>query len=66
VLGEARRRGVKIVATNANHESVRKLYRNEGFALKTVRRFSPISASADSRKQYEEVVILGNIKVASK
>jgi DNA adenine methylase len=63
-LERARRRGVQIVATNANHASVRALYRGRGFQLTTVSRFSSISAAVDSRKQYEEVVIVGNVKGA--
>lgn len=65
-LADARGRGVKIVATNANHRSVRELYRKAGFLLKTVSRFSPISSSPRSRKQFEELVIVGNGNGASK
>jgi DNA adenine methylase len=61
-LGRARKRGAKIVATNANHQSVQKLYRDKGFYLNTVSRFSPISASPDSRKQFEELIISANTK----
>lgn len=57
-LIRARNRGAIIVSTNANHSSVRELYENENFWLKTVSRFSSISASSSSRKQFEELVIL--------
>jgi len=56
-LARARKRGVTIVGTNANHKSVRELYRCYGFKLSTVSRFSSISASADSRRQFEELLI---------
>lgn len=57
-LIRAKERGAHVVATNANHASIRSLYRGKGFQLKTVSRFSPISASADSRKQFEELIVL--------
>jgi DNA adenine methylase len=56
-LARARDRGALIVATNANHASLRNLYRTHGFRLKTVSRYSSISASADSRRQFEELLI---------
>lgn len=56
-LAHARERGVKIVSTNANHQSVRKLYSTRGFSLMTVSRYSSISANPKSRKQFEELVI---------
>lgn len=56
-LARARNRGAKIVSTNANHGSVRRLYRERGFVLKAVSRFSSISADSKSRKQFEELVI---------
>ena len=59
-LERARTRGAKVVATNANHSSIRELYRGRGFTLKTVSRFSSISANASSRKQFEELVIRAN------
>lgn len=59
-LNKARMRGVKIVLTNANNPSVRELYEGKGFLVKTVSRFSSISASPENRKQFEELVILAN------
>jgi DNA adenine methylase len=55
-LARARSKGAHIVATNANHEAVKALYRDLGFVLKTVSRFSSISASSQSRSQFEELV----------
>lgn len=57
-LARARDRGAKIVSTNANHQAVRTLYRERGFRLKTVSRFSSISADSESRKQFEELIVL--------
>lgn len=57
-LIRARDRGAKIVCTNAKHNSIQNLYRGKGFNLKTVSRYSSISASSESRKQFEELVIL--------
>jgi DNA adenine methylase len=58
-LIRAHSRGVHVVATNANHNSVRALYSNNGFTLTAVSRFSPISANSERRKQFEELVVLG-------
>lgn len=57
-LIRARNRGVIIASTNANHQSVRDLYKNQQFSLITTSRFSSISASSGSRKQFEELIIL--------
>jgi DNA adenine methylase len=56
-LAAARRRGATIVATNANHQSVRELYKAHEFRLSVVSRFSPISASSQSRRQFDELLI---------
>jgi DNA adenine methylase len=61
-LIRAKDRGAKIVSTNANHKSIRELYETNGFELREVSRFSSISASSASRKQFEELVILANVK----
>ncbi len=60
-LLRAAKRGVKIICTNANHESVRELYSNKKFELIQVSRSSTISAKAESRKSFEELVIRANI-----
>jgi len=62
-LIRAQKRGVKIISTNANHSSIRELYEEKGFCLKTVTRFSSISATSISRRQFEELVILSNINI---
>jgi DNA adenine methylase len=56
-LARATERGVKVLATNAAHDSVRDLYADHGFTLTEVSRFSPIAASGSDRKQYTEIVI---------
>jgi len=56
-LHRAGGRGVKILSTNANHDSVRSLYRDRNFVLTTTSRYSSISAASESRKQFEELVI---------
>jgi DNA adenine methylase len=56
-LTRARARGAKIVSTNANHDSIRRLYRDRGFSLTAISRYSSISAKATNRKQFEELVI---------
>lgn len=58
-LERAKGRGVKILSTNADHASVRDLYRKRKFRIRTVSRFSPIAAQATSRKQFSELVISG-------
>jgi DNA adenine methylase len=61
-LARAKARGVKVVATNADHISVRELYEVNGFHLLEVSRFSSISAKSSSRKRFDELVILTNHK----
>lgn len=56
-LIRAKRRGVHILSTNANHSSIRELYEDYGFNLITTSRFSSISASSKHRKQFEELII---------
>lgn len=60
-LKRAATRGAKIVATNANHHSVRSLYSSWDFLSRSVSRFSQISADGASRKQFEELLITCNI-----
>lgn len=61
-LIRAKDRGVQIILTNANHESVRNLYINEGFLLEPVSRYSSVSGKKESRTQYEELIISANIQ----
>lgn len=60
VLNKAKKRGVKIILTNANNQAVRELYEKNGFSIKTVSRYSSISALPQNRRQFEELVILAN------
>jgi DNA adenine methylase len=57
-LARARDRGAHVVSTNANHQSLRRIYRSLGFRLREISRFSGISADAASRRQFEELLIL--------
>ena len=60
-LDKAKKRGVKIVATNANHPSVVELYKKNEFEIIEVSRYSSISANPEKRKQYGEIIIRANI-----
>ncbi|WP_179095081.1 DNA adenine methylase, partial [Burkholderia pseudomallei] len=60
-LLRAARRGVKVLCTNANHQSVRDLYSEPVFDQIAVSRYSSISASNSSRRSFEELVIRANI-----
>lgn len=55
-LIRARDRGVKILCTNANHKSVRDLFRKE-FSLKALERSSLMSGSGDFRGRVDELII---------
>lgn len=59
-LMRAKQRGAVIVSTNANHDSVRQLYEGNGFHLKSVSRYSSISACSESRKSFDELIILSH------
>lgn len=56
-LYRAKERGVKIVSTNANHESIRDLYLERDFCFQTMSRYSSISANKNSRNQFEELLV---------
>jgi DNA adenine methylase len=60
-LRRAAARGVKVMCTNANHQSVRDLYSDDEFDLQKVSRYSRISADSSSRRNFEELVIRANI-----
>jgi DNA adenine methylase len=62
-LARALSRGVIVVATNADHSDVRKLYRRYGFSCRSVERFSSIAAVRSGRKRYQELIIRGNCRV---
>jgi len=55
-LKRAKAKGAKIVVTNACHESIKELYKNN-FTFHKVSRTSLISSKVDSRKKFEELVI---------
>lgn len=55
-LDQARKRGARILMTNANHESVRALY-GRGFKKSVVSRYSSISAKSEGRSSFEELII---------
>jgi DNA adenine methylase len=59
-LDRAAKRGSKIISTNANHESIRNLYLEKGFRIKTISRYSSVCANPSKRNRFEEVVILKN------
>ncbi|WP_420578311.1 DNA adenine methylase [Ekhidna sp.] len=56
-LIKAVERGVKVMCTNANHESVRKLYPNSHFEKTPVKRYSSISSKTSTRSSYQELII---------
>lgn len=56
-LARAMARGAFVVSTNANHESVRDLYKDRGFECRTTSRFSAISGTGKDRGQYEELIV---------
>jgi len=57
-LMRAQERGARVVLTNANHRSVRDLYR-KGFEFEAVSRASVLAAASKHRGQYEELLIRG-------
>lgn len=60
-LTRAALRGVKVVCTNANHQSVCDLYDNALFERRVVTRYSRISADNTGRSYFEELVIRANV-----
>lgn len=62
-LSRARQRGVKIVMTNVEHPTVRRLYEErEGFCLDTITRKCIISGNTKGRKSYKELIVRANIE----
>lgn len=57
-LVRARERGVKILATNAYHDSVIDLY-SDNFELNTLTRYSSLADNRSSKKQFNELLIRG-------
>ena len=60
-LWRAKKRGAKVLCTNANHQAIRELYEERGFQIRTVSRYSSISANPSKRNQFEEIIISANI-----
>jgi DNA adenine methylase len=56
-LSRARERGAYIVATNANHRAVKRLYWRHGFSVRSVQRSSTVSCNASGRRHFGEVII---------
>ena len=56
-LERATKRGAKVIATNANHASVKELFESHGFVTHPTSRFSSISGKGGARKMYEELII---------
>jgi DNA adenine methylase len=57
IAAAAAGRGARVVVTNASHPTVRQLYPEELFTFREVSRYSSISASVDSRKHFDELII---------
>jgi DNA adenine methylase len=55
-LQRAKSRGVRILMTNANHQSLKDLY-SKGFKQFVTSRYSSIAASSAKRDRYEELII---------
>lgn len=51
------RRGAKVVVTNADHESIRTLYNDKEFFLKTTPRYSKLSGDNKGRREITEIII---------
>lgn len=59
-LSRAEVRGVKIVATNAAHAELKRLYPARQFKVRQVERYSSISGSAKGRCKFRELIISAN------
>jgi DNA adenine methylase len=59
-LTRAAGRGVKVVATNADHDEVAALYHSPAYCLDHVERYSAISSDSTSRRAYRELVVRAN------
>jgi DNA adenine methylase len=55
-LLRAKARGARILLTNADHESIRSLYK-KGFSIQEVGRYSAISGASDRRGTFPELLI---------
>lgn len=59
-LCEAKARGVNIVATNTNHDLLRKLYEESGFYVRILERYSAIASKTEKRCIKKELLITTN------
>ena len=57
LLKRAAERGVKILASNADHPSIWELYSSEIWSIQRVDRFSGIASSSTRRKIISEILI---------
>lgn len=55
-LTRAKKRGAYVVCTNANHSSIKSLFKNE-FNLKALERASLLAASKEKRGKFDELII---------
>jgi len=55
----AKKRGVRFIVTNADHESIHKLYKGVG-KMVALDRHSVLAGTAEHRKASTELVIMGN------
>jgi DNA adenine methylase len=60
-LIRAKNRGAKVVATNAAHDEIEKLYKRWGFTIERVERYSSISGDSDGRCRFQEIIVTGNV-----
>jgi DNA adenine methylase len=63
-LLRARSRGVQIVVSNANHDSIRKLYKGFG-SCREVKRQSVLASDSDKRGPTTELIITANLVTRS-
>jgi DNA adenine methylase len=59
-LTRAGKRGVKVVATNAAHADIERLYQLRTFSIMRVERYSSISGVSEGRCQFQELIISAN------
>ena len=60
-IERARKRGVKILMTNANHPMIQELYDEDNYSFLVVSRKCVISGINKGRSAYSELIILSNI-----
>lgn len=60
-LCKAKKRGAKILLTNANCDEIKNMYLEEGFDLRIIKRSSLIAGKTSSRQIVQELVVSANI-----